>query len=265
MARSAGRVPACRVYQFRHVGMVGLGKPSPVWDSPGARCFDCFRRRGCFPYSPLRDAEAIANVLHSELAGTAPPDQLAGHMGQTPTSGTFRTKVATARIFGVVNVTRGKIELTELGKRLVDPQHRDRARVDAFLHVPLFSAIFESHRSGGGLLPNDQGLENEIVQLGVSKKQAGRARQAFQRSAEQAGFFKTAKDRLILPVSGMKPPVDPKPKDEQSRLRSLLPSDAELAAWTTLLDEGEDWTPEETKEWVDLARRQRQIRRRKRS
>jgi hypothetical protein len=213
-----------------------------------------------FPYTPLRDAEAVSGMLSQKLPGHGSPEQLAGHMAQTPTSGTFRTKVATARIFGAVTVTRGRIELTDLGKRLADPQSKEAARVEAFLHVPLFQKLYENHKTGP--LPDDEGLETEIIQAGVSRKQADRARQAFRRSAEQAGFFKTAKDRLILPSTGMKPPADPKLKHEQVPVQTL---DADSAAWDTLLDEGENWTPDEIVEWVNLARRQRAIRRRKRS
>jgi len=37
--------------------------------------------------------------------------------------------------------------------------------------------------------------------MGVAPKQANRARQAFQRSAEVAGFFWQGRDRLVLPPS----------------------------------------------------------------
>ncbi len=44
-----------------------------------------------------------------------------------------------------------------------------------------------------------------------------------------------------------------------------MPLDVEIAAWNTLLDEGENWTAEETKAYAAAARVQREIRRRKRS
>jgi len=214
-----------------------------------------------FPYTPLRDAELVVTNLSQSLPGYASPDQLAGVMGQRPTSGTFRTRVATARIFGAVNVSRGRVELTDLGKRLADPQQRDQARVDAFLHVPLFKAIYENHI--GATLPNDDGLEREIVGLGVSEKQADRARQAFQRSAEQAGFFKTAKDRLIMPALVGKP-AEEKPKVQQPLTEAPMTVDS--AAWhTLLLAEGSGWTADEVKAYVDAARIQWEIRRRKRA
>lgn len=38
-----------------------------------------------------------------------------------------------------------------------------------------------------------------MAELGVSKKQTSRARQAFERSADQAGYFESGKDRLVRP------------------------------------------------------------------
>src|SRR5665811_273018 len=94
-----------------------------------------------FPYTPLKDAELVVNQLHDKWGGKASPEQLAGGLDSTTKSGAFRIKVATARTFGVVTVSRGSIALTELGRKLIDPQSRDQARVEAFLTVPLFAAL----------------------------------------------------------------------------------------------------------------------------
>jgi hypothetical protein len=74
------------------------------------------------------------------------------------------------------------VELTDLGKRIVDPETHDGARAEAFLRVPLYRAIFDRYR--GVKLPPDPGLESEMVGLGVSTKQTERARQVLQRSAQ---------------------------------------------------------------------------------
>jgi hypothetical protein len=61
--------------------------------------------------------------------------------------------------------------------------------------------------------------------LGVSSKQTGKARQVFERSAKQAGFFWAGLDRLTLPIAKTAPdtrPIDdkpsppPPPRDESS-------------------------------------------------
>src|SRR5205807_238723 len=88
-----------------------------------------------------------------------------------------------------------------------------------FLRVPLYRAIYDSHK--GGTLPPPSGLETEMFNLGVVKKATERARQVFQKSAQQAGFLAYGTDRLVLPATGgtplpapTTPPLgDPKPHD----------------------------------------------------
>jgi hypothetical protein len=45
-----------------------------------------------------------------------------------------------------VRVRRQRVELTDLGKRIVDPETHDGARAEAFLRVPLYRAIFDRYR-----------------------------------------------------------------------------------------------------------------------
>jgi hypothetical protein len=77
----------------------------------------------------------------------------------------------------------------------VDPHLGPQARVQAFLTVPLYKALFENYR--GFTLPRDVALEQQMVSLGVATKQKQKARQAFQRSAEQAGFFAHGRNKLV--------------------------------------------------------------------
>lgn len=205
-----------------------------------------------FPYGSLADAERVAEALHRRGdRGTI--DELAGEMAQTVTSGSFRTRVATARIFGVIEVQRGQVSLSRLGHRLIDPTQAPQARVDAFLHVPLFKRIHEAYR--GRLLPSASGLEAEMTRLGVSSKQTDRARQAFQSSAERAGFFGNGKDRLVAPaLSG-----DQTPLGEKHPLPELLGEDLGMPRmmidmWRHLLENSETMTPEQIKAYLDGAR-----------
>jgi hypothetical protein len=69
----------------------------------------------------------------------------------------------------------------------VDPQQEREARARAFLSVPLYKAIYDKYK--GGVLPPAAALERDVVGLGVAEKQTGRARQVFERSAEQTGFL----------------------------------------------------------------------------
>lgn len=209
-----------------------------------------------FPYGSLKDAEEIAHSLHSNWGDDAEIDQLAAGMKTTNSSGTFRAKLGTARTFGVLESTRGRARLTKLGKQIVDPTTVAAARVDAFLSVDLFKALYEKHKSG--VVPPDEALENEIRELGVSSRQTDRARQSFQRSAEQAGFFAHGRDRLIVPNTG-KLPADEQTgnknkhgrSDDDAKVTDM--SDPLIAIWEKLLRESRSMTAEQVKAAVDAA------------
>jgi hypothetical protein len=206
-----------------------------------------------FPYSGLADAEQVAQVVHDH-GDSATLDQIAAALDQTVTSGAFRTKIATSRIFGAVEVRRGTAALTPLGRRLVDPEKQKEARVEAFLHVPLYKQIYEAYK--GHQLPAAAGIENRMEQLGVSRKQTDRARQALQKSAERAGFYEKGKDRLVIPaLSGIT--AENENVNEQNRSQvttSSLPAWAEQMWLALLSDDAASWSPEQLKAYVDGAR-----------
>jgi hypothetical protein len=220
-----------------------------------------------FPYGSLKDAEELANSLHSKWGDDADVDQLAAGLGTTRNSGTFRAKLGTARTFGVLEDTPGRAKLSKLGKQIIDPNTMAAARVEAFRSVPLFDLLYEKHKSG--MLPPDEALENEIRELGVSSKQTDRARQSFQRSAEQAGFFAHGRDRLIMPNVGkvsMTPAghdTQRDPTGEDGKLGVMHRSDVRPEAMdllaTLLTDEAADWPPEKIAELVGAARKVQQL------
>jgi hypothetical protein len=161
-----------------------------------------------FPYGDLNDSIAIARAIHSVGGQSCEIEQLAGHLGVAPTGGGFKARLANPRIFGLTEYARGIIALTPLGRRIVDPLQEAAARVEAFLSVPLYRQIYEKYK--GHPLPPPAALEREMHAMGVSSKQKDKARQAFDRSARQAGFFWASNDRLTLPVT--------KPKAEAGQI-----------------------------------------------
>jgi hypothetical protein len=142
-----------------------------------------------FPYGDLDDATAIAKAIHSNAGTSCSLNQLAAYLKQSPSSSAFRLRVACARIFGLTELDGTSIRLTETGKRVVDPRTEDEAKAHAFLAVPLYEALHKEY--DGYSLPPPAALERKMNELGVSSKQTGKARQAFERSAKQAGFFCT--------------------------------------------------------------------------
>jgi hypothetical protein len=215
-----------------------------------------------FPYGDLEDAVEIAKGVFEVGGRTAGQDQLAAYLGHDSTrSGAFRTKLSTARTFGLVEVEKQQVELTALGRRITDASTEKAARVEAFMQVPLYKQLYEEHR--GHRLPGASGLEGRMEQLGVASKQKKRARQVFQRSAEQAGLFSLGKDRLIIPT-GLRlgeegPDAAPEPEKEPVR-RQTDPEEAvaghhELikGLFAMLPTEGE-FSPLQQKRWLEAAK-----------
>jgi len=152
-----------------------------------------------FPYADIGVAEQLVTTLLNQGGGKATPTQLAAWMDISANGGTFRTRVSAARIFGFIETSRGSIEITDLGRDVVEGFSAASARVEAFLNVALFKALLE--QNNGRILPPPSALENQIVECGVPFKQKERARQVFQKSAKIAGFIDVSSGRFVKPAT----------------------------------------------------------------
>ena len=165
-----------------------------------------------FPYNDLDDAVAIAKAVHENAGLSCTIDQLAAYVKNSLTSGAFRLRVGNAAIFGLTENERRGVRLTPLGRRIADASQETAAKVEAFLTVPLYARIYENYK--GFTLPSAAALEKFMLEVGVSSKQTGKARQAFMRSARQAGFFAHGEDRLVRPALSADAGPGTKPIDE---------------------------------------------------
>lgn len=161
-----------------------------------------------FPYLDLDTAIDVARALYNRAGhGVCEIDELAAQMGQV-VSGAFRLKTSAAKMYGLIDKDgRSGFKLTMLGREAVQSQTEPKARAESFLAVPLYEAIYEKYR--GHFLPPAKALEREMISLGVSAKQADKARQTFERSAKQAGFFAQGDDRLVRPRFDEAPQTKP--------------------------------------------------------
>lgn len=159
-----------------------------------------------FPYMDLATGIAVAKAIHEHVGtGTCSDTQLAAWLAQSPTSSSFRLRLTAGRMFGLVDTDRSDaIKLTDLGRGVIDPKRVREARARAFLHVPLYRAVFEKFKTGP--IPPTPALDHELVSLGVAESLTDRARQTLERSAEQAGYFEHGHDRLVMP--GYQPSED---------------------------------------------------------
>jgi len=217
------------------------------------------RSRIAFPYMDLNSSVKVVDAIHANAGtGNCSLQQLSAWMDQSIKSSGFRVQIASARLFGLIESDGSdSYRLTFLGRRVVDPTHCRKAKSESFLMVPLFSALFERYKEG--ILPPTAALEREIAGLGVAVKQKDRARQVFERSADQAAFFEHGKNRLVMPAvkagEGSPPgdQADPKGRNggggsgsggEQLELDPLL-----MALLRKIPPSGEEWPSEKRLRW----------------
>ena len=157
------------------------------------------RSRIGFPYLSLGEAMEVANAIHKNVGtSVCSDDQLAPWLRLSPKSSGYRQRLSASKMFGLVeSLSRSTHKLTNLGRRIVDPVQASEAKAEAFLEVPLFRAAFEKYR--GNSLPPASALEREFQSFGVARKQTGKARSSFERSANSAGYFNEGHDRLVKP------------------------------------------------------------------
>jgi len=150
-----------------------------------------------FPYLALDEAVMIAKGVHVVGGNSCQVDQLAAHLQQKSDAPKFRQKLGTSKMFGLISYASGTVALTPLGSRVCDPHQEAAAKAEAFMLIPLYKQVYEQFK--GGNLPPVSGLENAMANMGVAPKQKSNARQVFQRSAMQAGYFAYGQNRLVPP------------------------------------------------------------------
>lgn len=158
-----------------------------------------------FPYTDYESCYALAVAVHGNVGhGECTVGQLAAWANQSFKSSTFRSQLAAAKLFGIIEsgAETGNLKLTGLGRQTFDPNKAQSAKAQAFLCVPLFHALYEKYKDG--ITPPDTALEREIESLGVAKKQKAKARQVFKSSAQQTGFRDAAPNKLVLPATKVK-------------------------------------------------------------
>jgi len=219
-----------------------------------------------FPYTSLDDGILVAKAVHKLGGNQCQLNSLAAELGHdTVKSGGFRQRLSTAHTFGFTSLSRGIVSLSPLGAKIVDPEQEKAARIEAFLKVPLYSAIYEEFKNG--TLPPSSGLETKMVALGVSNKQKEKARQAFRKSAKEAGFFAYGTTKLVYPALGGVS-ASPKPKEPEEKVFDLKGkngnggdggngSDGLNPFIKGLIDELPEpkstWATEDRRNWLELA------------
>jgi hypothetical protein len=221
-----------------------------------------------FPYRDLSNAIAVAQSILGAGGVALTVEQLAGVMDLQVGSGNFVMKLASARAFGLVTYQNSMYALTDLGFEILDKDEKRQrqARRDAFLNVALYKRTYDEFR-GRLLPPRPHGLEQAFVKFGVSAKQKEAARQIFEKSAQQAGFFDTGTDKLVEPIiagGSSPPPAAPtidEPSNSNGRQVSEVIAEPKLRGrhpfiqglLDTLPEPGTNWGVEGRAKWLMAA------------
>jgi hypothetical protein len=233
----------------------------PQQEAPEAEGGERERSTIAFPYLDLDDAVEVAKAVHTVGGSSCQWDQLAAQLGAAAKGGGFRVRVQTAKMFGYLTYDRGSVTLTESGKRLSDADQEKAAKVEGFLTIPLYNKVYEQFK--GGTLPPPAGLETAMVNLGVAQKQKDKARQVFQRSATQAGFFAFGNSKLVMPSIKASAPaaaplvVEPDAEPEKKKKKEEDDAPRRHPLIEGLLKElpepQSEWTSDERRKWLEMA------------
>ena len=159
-----------------------------------------------FPGYDLASSVEVAQAIHAKGGGAAAPENLAAFLNYKGTNnGAYLTKVASARMFGLIAKQGNLYVPTPLAHRIITPVYQSdaaQALIDAFLNVELFKKVYEDFK--GKELPPEFGMKNAMrTQYGVVPARIGDAYRNLIDSAETAGFFSTkmgARTHLIMPM-----------------------------------------------------------------
>ncbi len=143
----------------------------------------------------LEASVAVARVVDN-AGGSITPDLLAVALGYSGTNnGTYLTRLANAKLFGVVGGRGARVEITERGRRILagtEPSASE-ARRQAFMAVPLFREVFESLPDGP--LPERSELAAVLSRdFGEPAEKAPPVAAKFFDSAAQAGVVQKRRD-----------------------------------------------------------------------
>lgn len=165
-----------------------------------------------WPRYDLDQSVEVAGRLYERGGGVANNDALAAYLGyKSANNGAYLARVSSARLFGLLEGQAGEMRPSPRAQQILKPDYpttATRARLEAFLNVPLYAAFFEEYE--GRPLPERAGMLNALEsRFFVPKAHAGEALTGLLDSAEQAGLFAVAPDRMIRPPLGSGPSLLP--------------------------------------------------------
>ena len=158
-----------------------------------------------YPYFDLADSLDVARKMHDNAGGTCTPDQLASYLGYKSTnSGTYQTRISSAKQFGFIRSDDGQLVVTERAMKIISPvmpEDAVTAKADAFLAVDLFAKVYEKYKNVN--IPPKVGMRNLLAQsYSLTGDRLDPAVRVLFESAEEAGMFPAGdQTRLVRPAA----------------------------------------------------------------
>ena len=152
------------------------------------------------------DLDAALDVarLIDSAGGPLASDILAPALGYSGTNnGAYLSRIASARLFGLVDRKGTRFEVTERGRCILSGSEpsASSSRREAFLAVPLFLAVAEHVGRSAGMLPDDL-ADWMVEECGEVAAKAPNVSRQFVASARQAGMLTTdSEGNLLLTTS----------------------------------------------------------------
>lgn len=165
------------------------------------------KAEGRYPVYDLDNSIEVARSIRDDAGGSATAQQIASFLNyRSTTSGAFITRIASARLFGLIESSGQSIVPTPLAIAILAPEHPGfddrRARIQAFFNVPLYRTLYDRYKSGQ--LPPEMGLRNALeTNYSVPRARTQIAYRVLMDSAGQAGLFDTrggARTHWVKPV-----------------------------------------------------------------
>ena len=149
-------------------------------------------RSPLYPIFSINDTMDFVKEIGKIGGKKASVETVASVIGMSVKTNSFKSKISTAKQFGLIRGTGGVVELTDLAKKLiytVDDRETQHLMVEAFLTAPLYRKIAERYENQA--LPASDKLGNILLlEYGVTKTAKDVAANKFIESAEQLGVLK---------------------------------------------------------------------------
>lgn len=197
----------------------------------------------------LSAATEVCRLIDS-AGGSIAGDVLAPALGYSGTNnGAYLSRVATARLFGLVTGRGARFELTDRGREILAGEEpgASASRREAFLAVPLFRAVAEGAEQRRGTLPDD--LSRWLVdEFGELPAKAQTVADRLVASAGQAGLLTRGEGgnfQLTTSLTNFTSVDKPSSTRRGPQIRSLRGSRARHGEDDTMAEDGL-WLDEES-------------------